>query len=64
MMEAKQSQRFAVRGVLLALIAALPLTGCAGFVQNVYDAQAEAECEEIIDVDARRACLNAVAEKR
>ena len=53
-----------MRGVLLALIAALPLTGCAGFVQNVYDAQAEAECEEIIDVDARRACLNAVAEKR
>jgi hypothetical protein len=64
MMETEPRRRIAVRRVLLGLLAALPLTGCAGFFQNVYDEQAEAECEAIIDVDARRACLNALAEEQ
>ncbi|MCR9128832.1 MAG: hypothetical protein NXI12_04865 [Alphaproteobacteria bacterium] len=53
-----------MRRFLLGLLAALPLAGCAGFFQNVYDEQAEAECEEIVDVDARRACLNALADEQ
>jgi hypothetical protein len=53
-----------MRRVLLVSLAAFPLTGCAGFFQNVYDEQAEAECEEIVDVDARRACLGALADEQ
>jgi uncharacterized protein YceK len=53
-----------MRQILLGLVCLLPLSGCTTFFQNVYDEQAEAECEDIIDVDARRACLNALAEEQ
>lgn len=60
----KRSGRIVVRQIVFALACTMPLSGCAGFFQNVYDEQAEAECEEIVDVDARRACLNTLAEEQ
>lgn len=53
-----------MRRLLLTLLAALPLAGCAGFLQGVYDERAEDECEQIINVDERRACLNAAADEQ
>lgn len=53
-----------MRALLIGLMAVLPLAGCAGLAQNVYDERAERECEQIIDVDQRRACLNALEDER
>lgn len=49
---------------VLALLAVLPLAGCASFWQGAYDERAEQECEQIIDVDDRRACLAALEDER
>ena len=51
-----------MRLALVLILAALPLAGCASFVQDAYDEQAEAECHEILHVEARRACLNELAD--
>lgn len=51
-----------MRLALVLILAALPLTGCASFGQDLYDEQAEAECHEILHVEARRACLNELAD--
>lgn len=53
-----------MRAVLVLILAALPLAGCAGFAQNVYDEQAEQECYEIMNTEAQRACLNELADER
>jgi len=53
-----------MRAALIFILAALPLAGCAGFAQDVYDEQAEAECHEILNVEARRACLNELADRQ
>ena len=53
-----------MRLVLALMLAALPLSGCASFVQGVYDEQAEEECYEIPNVEAQRACLNELEDRR
>lgn len=47
-----------MRRALVLVLALTPLGACSTFGQNVYDAQAEAECYEIPNVEAQRACLN------
>ncbi len=51
-----------MRLALVVILVALPLAGCASFGQDLYDEQAEAECHEILNVEARRACLNELAD--
>ncbi|MGJ3231314.1 MAG: hypothetical protein ACFE0P_05920 [Oceanicaulis sp.] len=53
-----------MRLTLILILAALPLAGCASFAQGVYDEQAEAECYEIPNAEAQRACLNELEDRR
>lgn len=53
-----------MRRALVLLLALPPLAGCASFAQDVYDEQAEAECHEILNVEARRACLDELADEQ
>ena len=49
-----------MRILVIAVLCALPAAGCASFMQGVYDERAEEECEQIVNIDDRRACLAAV----
>jgi hypothetical protein len=53
-----------MRAAVMILVMAWPLAGCAGFAQGLYDERAEQECEQIVDIDARRACLSALADEQ
>jgi hypothetical protein len=46
-----------MRIAFLFAILCLPLvTACEGFVQNVYNEQAEQECYDLPGIDAQQAC--------
>lgn len=51
-----------MRLLLLGVLAALALGGCASTLQGVYDEQARTECEQISDASARSACFDRVAQ--
>ncbi|XBQ16286.1 MAG: hypothetical protein ABL308_00050 [Oceanicaulis sp.] len=53
------------RFIVLTLLLATPLlAGCETFLQDVYDERAEDECEQILDTEAQRACLNELEDER
>ncbi|WP_306017200.1 hypothetical protein [Oceanicaulis sp. MMSF_3324] len=48
----------------LALASPLLLCGCESVFEEVYDERYEAECEELRNPDAYRACLNDLEDHR
>ena len=48
----------------LALASPLVLSGCESVFEEVYDERYEAECEELRNPDAYRACLNDLEDHR
>jgi hypothetical protein len=53
-----------MRRTIVAALAAAMLGGCMSIIEGAYDDHAESECAEITDPSARRACLDAVDERR
>lgn len=53
-----------MRRMVLALVSAVLLAGCASILEDAYDDHAAGECAEITDPNARRACLDDVDEHR
>jgi hypothetical protein len=53
-----------MRRVLLSLVAAAVLSGCASTLQNVYDKQALSECDQIGAPSDRSSCYDRVAQNR
>jgi hypothetical protein len=53
-----------MRRVLLALIAAAVLGGCASFFEDAYDDQARAQCDADTRASERGACYDRIEEHR
>lgn len=53
-----------MRRLLMSLLAAMVLSGCAGILQNIYDEQARSECDQISKTSDRSSCYDRVAQNR